>query len=128
MDPVAFTPNGVLMDERVKADWVAALRSGEYAQGFGALNKNGKYCCLGVLCELAVKEGILPPPVEGPVSTFGYGRVPNRTTLPGEVLVWTGLGLAVNNPTPHGTSRSLAEMNDRGASFSDIADVIEKGL
>lgn len=38
--------------------WVAALRSGEYEQGTGFLNKNGKYCCLGVACDLAVKDGV----------------------------------------------------------------------
>lgn len=33
-------------------DWVAALRSGNYEQGKEKLCRNGKYCCLGVLCEL----------------------------------------------------------------------------
>jgi hypothetical protein len=40
------------MNPEVKARWVAALRSGEYKQGKGALRLNNKFCCLGVLCDL----------------------------------------------------------------------------
>jgi hypothetical protein len=50
-------------DRTLKAEWVAALRSGEYRQGKNSLRcksiENGQYeyCCLGVLCDLAVKHG-----------------------------------------------------------------------
>jgi hypothetical protein len=52
------------MDPRVKALWVAALRSGKYQQGEGHLRrkKNGlteghiAYCCLGVLTDLMIIE------------------------------------------------------------------------
>lgn len=37
--------------------WVTALSSGEYEQGQSALNVNSKFCCLGVLCDLATKDG-----------------------------------------------------------------------
>jgi hypothetical protein len=33
-------------------EWIAALRSGKYKQGRNALCKDGKYCCLGVACEI----------------------------------------------------------------------------
>jgi hypothetical protein len=33
-------------------EWIAALRGGEYKQGRNALCKDGKYCCLGVACEI----------------------------------------------------------------------------
>ncbi len=59
--------------------WCAALESGEYKQGRFHLNFNGEYCCLGVLCELAVKEDI--------VQHFnGMDAV-----LPLEVMRWAGL-------------------------------------
>lgn len=32
--------------------WIRALRSGKFKQGQGALCKDGKHCCLGVLCEI----------------------------------------------------------------------------
>lgn len=38
-------------------EWEAALRSGEYAQGTGWLNRDEKFCCVGVLCDLQVKAG-----------------------------------------------------------------------
>lgn len=41
------------LDPEVKAQWVAALRSGEYQQGKLCLrNKDNCYCCLGVLANL----------------------------------------------------------------------------
>ena len=34
-------------------DWIAALRSGTYKQGYSRLlSTSGTYCCLGVLCEI----------------------------------------------------------------------------
>lgn len=42
----------------LKKRWVAALRSGKYKQGKGTLLAGGKYCCLGVLCEIV--NGIVP--------------------------------------------------------------------
>ena len=41
-----------MMDPEIKAQWTAALRSGDYIQGKGYLNTNGKFCCVGVLCEI----------------------------------------------------------------------------
>lgn len=38
--------------------WIAALRSGKYKQGLGLLNdEQGGFCCLGVLCDLAGRDG-----------------------------------------------------------------------
>lgn len=41
------------MDKELKSKWVAALRSGNFQQGTGRLLRDGKYCCLGVLCSVA---------------------------------------------------------------------------
>ena len=40
------------MKQKIKALWVAALRSGDYEQGIGQLRNENKFCCLGVLCDL----------------------------------------------------------------------------
>jgi hypothetical protein len=45
------------MNAQVKAEWVAALRSGKYQQGKGALKRKKRngvihHCCLGVLLEV----------------------------------------------------------------------------
>lgn len=45
-----------------KEEWTAALRSGEYRQGFGMLaratNVGTEYCCLGVYQDLCINRGI----------------------------------------------------------------------
>lgn len=46
------------MNIDLKKKWVNALRSGKYKKGTGYLHKvdksnHHKYCCLGVLCEVA---------------------------------------------------------------------------
>lgn len=46
------------MDARVKALWTARLRSGQDEQGRGYLNKDGKLCCKGVLCQIAKEDGV----------------------------------------------------------------------
>lgn len=40
-------------DPVVKEAIVAALRSDRYMQGGGALRKGDKFCCLGVMCDMA---------------------------------------------------------------------------
>ena len=54
------------MKQEVKDEWVTALRSGDYKQGEGMLRQvlddnTEAYCCLGVLCEIAVKHQVIPP-------------------------------------------------------------------
>lgn len=44
------------MNLELKAKWSAALRSGKYVQGDTWLKNSGKYCCLGVLCEVMGHE------------------------------------------------------------------------
>lgn len=41
------------MNEERKAEWIAALESGEFKQGKSRLrNDDDTYCCLGVACEV----------------------------------------------------------------------------
>lgn len=44
------------MNKAIAKQWVEALRSGRYQQGIGSLNKYDRYCCLGVLTDLYLKE------------------------------------------------------------------------
>ena len=42
------------MTPELKQKWLDALRNGKYKQGESYLrNRDNKYCCLGVLCEVA---------------------------------------------------------------------------
>jgi hypothetical protein len=129
------------MHATVKIKWVTALRSGKYPQGKGqlkAIPKNSdvaEYCCLGVLCELAVEEGVLPAPTrgdrEGMEVVFAYGTMDEAAVLPREVKKWAGLN--TSNPPllvhPDKGSLSAAVLNDtEGYTFDQIADLIEKAL
>lgn len=128
------------MKPEIKARWVAALRSGEYVQGRDCLRSTGPadvddaFCCLGVLCDLAAREGVIEwdgtdawysEPVRG-IEHW------NNTVLPLPVMVWAGL--ADDNPrvacdVGGYTTASVASLNDEhGCTFSEIADCIEVSL
>lgn len=52
------------MNPVVKEKWIARLKSGSVRQGFGSLGmSDGSRCCLGVLQDIAVQEGVIPAPV-----------------------------------------------------------------
>jgi hypothetical protein len=119
--------------------WVAALRSGEYAQTRGFLHDSNGYCCLGVACDLYQKEvGGLLVRVESVAVGHGDKLVGEHATyydgqhgvLPVAVRDWLGLINATGDHCVAG-GRSLASMNDSGDDFRTIADFIEsepKGL
>jgi hypothetical protein len=120
-----------------KRAWVEALRSDAYRQGKGYLktvtpDRGAEFCCLGVLCDLAVKAGVIPEPVtvDG-VDGYAFGDA--IAALPARVKEWAGLS-HVNPPVdvPRRTSladrTSLASLNDNGSSFAKIADLIEAYL
>lgn len=125
------------MDPDRKAEWVAALRSGEYAQGRDALHvRHGggsKFCCLGVACDLAEKAGI----VRAEESTVLRGRTRyvaaedatdgGTAFLPIAVADWLGVSC---DPlvTREGRPVCLSTLNDMNIPFSIIADLIEEQL
>jgi hypothetical protein len=104
---------------------VKRLRSGTIKQTTGVLGRtDGSRCCLGVMCDVAVDLGVIPAPepianCKGDILIYGH----YTTSLPQQVLDLTGLC------TPDGSlgegKGSLAENNDSGATFSEIADIIE---
>lgn len=129
--------NAKIMRPEIKAKWLDALRSGKYAQTNGALKKGDSYCCLGVLCDVYAKTRRNGSHFEKDVNAgwlFGRGEREKFVTrdgceshlyLPEPVAKWAGI-------PPHTTTDSeqddLANMNDEGKSFEEIADYIEKHL
>ncbi len=122
------------MNPEAKRLWLEALRSGKYKQGKDALKIEGvdgivRHCCLGVLCEIAVRAGVsllVQPRV------MGYGTIQTSFdeepgTLPEAVRVWAGLE-EVNPTISREGNVSLAQLNDRGATFAEIAEHIEREL
>ena len=96
--------------ETVRKKWIAALRSGKYEQGRDQLRSGKEYCCLGVLCDLAVKNGV--------ISRF----IGKDGLLPRKVQKWAALSTDDGNYS----TNKLTNLNDNGKSFEEIADVIEK--
>lgn len=43
--------------KRNRKKWIQSLRSGKFKQGMNYLEKNGKYCCLGVACRVIQPKG-----------------------------------------------------------------------
>jgi len=108
--------------------WVDVLRSGEFPQGKGALLYGGRYCCLGVATEIyrretGVGDWTVDDEDEPEIRIFRSPKEDEALSLPIEVADWLGLG---DNCNPTIDGRSLAERNDNGATFAEIADMIER--
>lgn len=105
----------IMMNLKVKKDWINALRSGDYAQGEGTLrNSDNEYCCLGVLLDVV---NALP-------SDYGVGNYySEHVYFEGEELSDLGReNLGINDEIHN----KLIKMNDRDfSSFKEIADYIE---
>ena len=114
------------LDPAFKAKWVAALRSGDYDQGRGALSVAGKFCCLGVACAitnipLLVSGGrhslLLPPEIHFSEIVKWWQTLPqDRYCIRSPVVVVGGVW------------KALSELNDCGKTFAEIADLIEAQL
>lgn len=122
--------NQMKLRPSVKAKWLAALRSGHYKQTQHSLREEDSFCCLGVLCNLHAEAH----PAIAKTQTDPYTYMGQDYAPPEEVLEWAfgksfkkwdGDDL-VSLPTPVDDKHTLAEMNDNGFTFSQIADVIEE--
>lgn len=113
------------MIPEIRKQWTAALRSDEFRQATGALRVDDRHCCLGVLCELHRRAN---PDYEWkePVPGLGYVYDKYISALPESVMLWAGL--RSQNPRVTHPLRTLAQMNDDGFTFAEIADVIEEAL
>jgi hypothetical protein len=126
------------MNPEIRAQWCAALRSGDYPQTDEALyrehEKQGHpagYCCLGVLTALWLKAGhdeMVPdeladnPETSQPVSVWEN---------PEGILsrpVWEWAGLTDGDPgLQPGFHGNAVYLNDSGYTFAEIADLIDGG-
>lgn len=115
--PMPITPCKQKLPPELKAKWLEALRSGQHKQDKDELFRDKGYCCLGVL---SLVQGRL-------VHIAGRARDGGPTC--------SAIGLDPTNPVAfvddHGVldtdiaKRGLATLNDDGATFAELADVIE---
>lgn len=123
------------MNPEIRAQWCAALRPGDYPQTCEALRRlpsetdGGKfaagYCCLGVLTDLYLKAG--NDEMAGDDGFGGVTSVWEETDgiLPKAVAHWAGLPDTDPELAPYG--RRAVLVNDGGATFAEIADLIDGG-
>jgi len=105
--------------KKVQKLWLEALRSGKYKQAVGQLREGNHFCCLGVLCDLYGKEKGKKWKNVATHPSF----LNDLHLLPFQVIKWCGL----KDYDPIGVGgKSLSTMNDRGKSFKEIADFIDK--
>lgn len=116
------------MKQAVKDKWVKALRSGKYRQGRGSLQVNDAFCCLGVLCDLAVKDGVkLKVELSELTGEISYDNCTGYPPL--SVINWAGLDDPNPRLPPTGNRPgNLAACNDSGYTFPEIAHLIEENL
>lgn len=142
------------MDATIKAQWLEDLRSGNFKQGKGTLHQvvrvpqedgtsklEHRFCCLGVLCEQAVAEGVADREfVEGGGSNGegvyryfnkgGEGYLSGESAyLPRAVREWSGVDASsprISDPDYDGCVVALADLNDtEGDDFATLATKIE---
>lgn len=127
----------------IKARWLKALRSGEYEQGVGRLHyrdEDGpdRFCCMGVLCDLAATEGVVSRYIANTGWRTRYGYAQETTMPPPEVTDWA-FGVAFDprrwSVRDHDEDAGdedtigLATLNDDHClTFTQIADRIEEDL
>lgn len=150
MGKTTFKANKLKIKPEVAEKWIEALRSRKYKQTTSVLHAKapdkGKdsFCCLGVLCDIAVQEGVIPSPtldadLEG--GAYVYGKSDKRyEVLPAAVVKWAGLKdndpvfVEMTEPAilgydPYVCDVSLATLNDEHEfTFTKIARLIEQGI
>jgi hypothetical protein len=142
-----FTEMNPVIEARVRA-WIAALRSGNWKQGAGALRLTEpddasptptvRHCCLGVACDIsgvgAWVQRDNAHAVKYVTSDPLRGGSASAANLPDPVMVWYGLNnpdgaYSEENADGNIITRCLVDMNDTDDwTFDQIADVIEAQL
>jgi hypothetical protein len=97
------------------AVWLSALRSKRYKQGRRSLSRNGRFCVLGVLCDV-LELPYVKVCENGSRYYFGWHDV-----LPKQAQESVGL----NTVKGDFCGGCLTQLNDSGMSFEELADFIE---
>lgn len=130
------------LDPEAKSLWLEALRDPTRKQAQSVLSNGKGMCCLGVACDISDLGEWSPQRHEGFQYTPSNGDNPEDRGLPLSVSKWLGLptsaahhpenpripGLRVRperRPADGDETVSLAQLNDSGFTFAQIADVIE---
>jgi hypothetical protein len=132
------------MNPEIKSKWLAALRSGEYEQARGSLQRERSrdfqtgqiqfgFCCLGVLCDLAAQEDVCWWQGFGAITSTSEGLRFDDEALPPAVMDWAGLEDADPQVAvvveEEEQVETLSKLNDSYKfDFNRIASLIEEHL
>jgi hypothetical protein len=139
-------PSVVLTDDQKQQweRWINALESGEFKQTTFALRDETGFCCLGVACNLVDPEGWTFD-----TGAHAYSFLPNEACSTenavkdhltpfvrghyGSELGPLGLYVGGRFPDEEGNtlelhSLSLSGINDMGATFLEIAEILKKAM
>ena len=113
--------------------WLKDLRSGKYDQAQRTLRNQDGFCCLGVACD-TYRKRVGGEWIELLDGTGEYHFRPKGVTrehasggyLPEPVRAWLGLDSPEGSFYESNAPLNLANLNDDGTSFEEIADLIEK--
>lgn len=116
------------MKKAMMEKWVKALESGQYQQGMEYLNMEGNYCCLGVLCEITN----IPKSQDGVFTNYSGSNCILTSTVQKKLDIKSDIGNFHGEEVkwPRGMKKfktdasCLAELNDHGATFKQIAKFI----
>ncbi len=120
---------GIKLLPEIKEEWLRRLRSGDYTQATRTLRAESvvggdvAYCCFGVLGEILCERGVTQRKTDRDGTSYltgQAGEVQNTAMLTANAWQFV--------VTPQSRTQipiALAELNDSGATFDQIADVIE---
>ena len=127
------------MNSQIKQKWIDALRSGKYPQAQSKLYSGDGFCCLGVLCDIYANQvGDITWVKRDPNGRFDddkwdYWYFDDQSeVLPECVSKWAELDendpVVTKDIVGQDYLTTLASLNDKGATFEDLAEVIEEQL
>jgi hypothetical protein len=112
-----FTPEQQKANRKL---WFDELETTQVKQGRGVLNRNNEtYCCLGLACEVAIKNGLNLGKIKMKDGNYLYGE-DNVALLPQAMTNWLGLRHCAGE-SESGQLDSCVRMNDSlRLSFKEI--------
>lgn len=132
----------IKINPRIKKLWLYELRNGKKKQGKKRLRYKDTFCCLGILCNIYQREKKKNLWIDE-LNNGYFSFSDEESVLPQKVADWAEIKIVKSdsrrdfsnrNPTiliradVLGIERpiSLGQLNDEGATFHEIADLIEK--
>ena len=108
------------MNPEIKQEWLDLLATNppQIKRRLGTKKGN---CVEGLLCEIAVKHGVIEKYYNEQDGLFYYGSMRMSTSTPTEVDKWSGYSDQIINDDVD----NLALLNDEGLTFAQLSDIIK---